>query len=366
MQIAIHPLKDSELKPMFTDPAKLGFCKSFTDRMFTMLFSETEGWHSPEIKKFGPLSFEPSTCVLHYSQEIFEGLKAFSTTKGEINLFRPEMNARRFNRSATRLCMPNIPESDFIESIETLINLEKRWIPKSRGAALYIRPFMIGIDNILGVRASSNYLYCVILSPVGSYYQEGFNPISLYVTTEYSRAAKGGLGEAKTGGNYAASLLAGRVAREKGCAQVLWLDPIQHRNIEEVGAMNIFFVFNNELLVTPKLNGSILAGVTRDSVLTLAKHLGLKTEEREISIDEVVDGITAGTITESFGSGTAASVSPVGNLKYNDKDYEINNRLVGPIAQRLYDYLLGIQYGETDDPFHWIRKVKMQEKAALA
>ncbi|MFZ2958304.1 MAG: branched-chain amino acid aminotransferase [Candidatus Ozemobacteraceae bacterium] len=366
MKIAIHPIKDTELKPLFNDPMKLGFCKTFTDRMFTMVYTEADGWNSPEIKKFGPLSFEPSTCVLHYSQEIFEGLKAFHTAKGDVNLFRPEMNACRFNRSAARLCMPTLPEYDFLESIESLIRLEERWIPKSRGAALYVRPFMIGIDSILGVRASSSYLYCVILSPVGPYYQEGFNPVSLYVTDEYCRAAKGGLGEAKTGANYAASLLAGRVARENGCAQVLWLDSARRRYIEEVGAMNIFFVFNNELLVTPKLNGSILAGVTRDSILTLARDLGYKTEEREISIDEVIGGITTGSVTESFGSGTAASVSPVGNLKYHDKDYVVNNRKVGPITQRLYDHLLGIQYGEIEDSFRWIRKMEMHEKVAVA
>ncbi|MBF0407726.1 MAG: branched-chain amino acid aminotransferase [Candidatus Riflebacteria bacterium] len=357
MKISVQKLPEGALKPIESDPKKLGFCKYFTDRMFTMQYSEADNWHNPEIKALGPLNLEPSSIVLHYAQEIFEGMKAFRTSKGEVNLFRPEMNARRFNRSAARLCMPSLPEHDFIDSIEAMIKLEERWIPSSRGAALYIRPFMIATDTILGVRASSNYMYCVILSPVGPYYQEGFNPVSLYVTDEFSRAAFGGMGEAKTGGNYAASLLAGRVAREKGCAQVLWLDPVHRRYIEEVGAMNIFFVFEDRL-VTPKLNGSILAGVTRDTILMLAPHLNLKAEEREISIEEVVGGITTGAITEVFGCGTAASISPVGNLKYKDKDYIVNNRKVGKISQTIYDFLLGVQYGEKEDIFKWNKKIE--------
>jgi len=331
--------------------------------MFVMPYSEQDGWHNPEIKKFTPFQLDPSTMVLHYSQEIFEGLKAFWGKNGKINLFRPEMNAKRFNRSASRLCMPTIPEYDFLESIEKLVKLEHRWIPHTRGAALYIRPFMFGTDNILGVRASSNYLYCVILSPVGPYYQEGFNPIGLYVSDEFVRAARGGVGEAKTGGNYAASLLAGKLARDKGCAQVLWLDAVHRRYVEEVGAMNIFFVFN-DTLVTPKLSGSILPGVTRDSVLILAQHLGYKTREDEISIEEVIGGITTGSITEIFGSGTAASISPVGSLKYKDKDYVVGNRKVGPISQKLYDFLTGIQYGEIKDPFNWVKEIEPIEKEA--
>ncbi|HNW33577.1 MAG TPA: branched-chain amino acid aminotransferase [Candidatus Ozemobacteraceae bacterium] len=366
MKISVHPIRESERKPHVTDNKKLGFCKYFTDLMFVMQYSEVDGWHNAEIKKLQPFQMEPSTLVLHYAQEIFEGLKAYRTPKNEIQMFRPDMNAKRFIRSAARLCMPSIPENDFIESIEALIRQEQEWVPRGRGAALYIRPFMFSTDTTLGVRASSTYTYCVILSPVGPYYQEGFNPVSLYVTDELVRAAKGGLGEAKTGANYAASLLAGRVAREQGCAQVLWLDAAEHRNIEEVGAMNIFFVLDDKV-VTPKLNGSILPGVTRDSVLQLARHMGLKTEERTISIDEVIGGITTGSITEIFGSGTAASISPVGSLKYKDRDYAVVNRKVGPISQKLYDMLMGVQYGDIEDPFKWIRKIEMpQEKAACA
>jgi len=365
MKIQIHPLKKGEMKPLFTNPDDLGFCKTFTDMMFTMDHTEVEGWRNPEIKKFAPFLMEPSTMVLHYAQEIFEGLKAFRTKKGEINLFRPEMNAKRFNRSAARICMPAIPEPDFLEIVETMVRLEKRWIPNSTGAALYIRPFMFASDSTLGVRASSNYIFCMILSPVGPYYAEGFNPISLYVSDEYTRASKGGTGEAKTGGNYAASLLAGRVAREKGCAQVLWLDGAEHRYVEEVGAMNIFFVFGDRL-VTPKLNGSILPGVTRDSVLALARDMGIKTDERAVSIDEVIGGITAGSVTEIFGAGTAASISPVGNLRYQDRDYIVANRKVGPLSQKMFETLRGIQYGEIPDAFNWIRKVPIEEKPAMA
>ncbi len=365
MRIAVHPVPESDLKPLIHDTSKLGFCKVFTDLMFTMDFSEEDGWGNPQIKRLQPFSIEPSTLVLHYAQEIFEGLKAFKGKDGVVRFFRPEMNAKRFNRSADRLCMPHFLENDFLESINAIVSMEQRWVPDSKGAALYIRPFMFATDSTLGVRASSNYLYCVILSPVGPYYQEGFNPVSLYVSDEFTRAAKGGLGEAKTGANYAASLLAGRNARKKGCAQVLWLDGAEHRYIEEVGAMNIFFVFNGNTLVTPKLNGSILPGVTRDSVLKLAPMLGLKAEERTISIDEVIGGISTGSITEVFGTGTAASISPVGNLQYRNLDYTVNSRKVGPISQQLYDTLLGIQYGEIDDPFGWTVPLQNPEEKVL-
>ena len=366
MRIAIQPIEEKELKPLFTDSNKLGFCKTFTDRMFTMDYNEEDGWHNPEIKKLKPFSLDPSCLVLHYAQEIFEGLKAFKCKDGSIRLFRPEMNAKRFNRSADRLCMPHFLETDFVDSINALVNEEKRWVPDSRGAALYIRPFMIAVDEALGVRASSTYTYCVILSPVGPYYSEGFNPVSLYVSDEFTRAAKGGLGEAKTGANYAASLLAGRIARKKGCAQVLWLDGAEHRYVEEVGAMNIFFVFNGNTIVTPELNGSILPGVTRDSVLKLAPKLGLKAEERKISIDEVIGGLITGSITEIFGTGTAASISPVGGLQYKGEDYSVNGRRVGPISQRMYDTLRGIQYGEIEDTFGWTMKLESPEEKVLA
>ncbi len=364
MKITIDQLKDSDLKPLFTDPARLGFCRTFTDRMLVMPFSEGRGWHDARISKYGQIPMEPASSVLHYGQEIFEGLKAFHGPKGEILLFRAEKNAQRFNRSASRLCMPTLPEADFLEAVEAMVKLEHRWIPKHRGSALYIRPFMVANDTILGVRAASEYLFMIILSPVGPYYTEGFNPINLFVSDELTRAAKGGMGEAKTGGNYAVSLYGGRMAREQGCAQVLWLDGSKHEFVEEVGAMNIFFVFG-KTLVTPRLNGSILHGVTRDSVLTLGRHFGWPVEEREVSIKEVLDGIVAGKVTEVFGSGTAASISPVGMLKFKGHEYVVGNRAVGPITQKLYDSLLALQYGETADPFGWVRRIEL-DKAASA
>ncbi|MDD3001783.1 MAG: branched-chain amino acid aminotransferase [Candidatus Riflebacteria bacterium] len=367
MRIKFQQLPEENLKPLFEDSNTLGFCKSFTDYMFTMDYTEEDGWHNPTIKPFTPFETAPSSLVLHYAQEIFEGLKAFKGVDGKIRLFRPDMNAKRFNRSAERLCMPNFLENDFLESIHALVYTEQRWIPSNKGTALYIRPFMFATDETLGVRASSGYTYCLILSPVGPYYQEGFNPVSLYVSSDFTRAGKGGLGEAKTGANYAASLLAGKMARQKGCAQVLWLDGAEHRFIEEVGAMNIFFVFDEKTLVTPKLNGSILPGVTRDSVLKLGETLGYKVVERKISIDEVIGGITTGSITEVFGTGTAASISPVGSLKYLDTDYIVNGRKVGPVSQNLYDNLLKIQYGELPAPFPgWTVELEGPEDKALS
>ncbi|MFA6748936.1 MAG: branched-chain amino acid aminotransferase [Candidatus Riflebacteria bacterium] len=367
MRIKFQQLPEQNLKPLFEDSNTLGFCKYFTDYMFTMNYTEEDGWHNPTIKPFTSFEVAPSSLVLHYAQEIFEGLKAFKGVDGKIRLFRPDMNAKRFNRSAERLCMPNFLENDFLESIHALVYTEQRWIPSNKGTALYIRPFMFATDETLGVRASSAYTYCLILSPVGPYYQEGFNPISLFVSSDFTRAGKGGLGEAKTGANYAASLLAGKMARQQGCAQVLWLDGAEHRFIEEVGAMNIFFVFDEKTLVTPVLNGSILPGVTRDSVLKLGESLGYKVVERQISIDEVIGGITTGSITEVFGTGTAASISPVGSLKYLDADYIVNSRKVGPVSQNLYDNLLKIQYGEIPEPFPgWTVELEGPEDKALS
>lgn len=366
MRIAVQKLPKNKLKPLITDISKLGFCKYFTDHMFVMEYSEEDGWHNPRITGYKPFEMSPAAMVLHYAQEIFEGLKAFRGKDGVIRLFRPEMNAKRFNRSADRLCMPHFLETDFLESINALINVDQRWVPESRGASLYVRPFMFATDSALGVRASSNYIYCVILSPVGPYYQEGFNPISLYVSDEFARSTKGGMGEAKTGGNYASSLLAGRIARKKGCAQVLWLDGAERRYVEEVGAMNICFVFNNNTVVTPELSGTILPGVTRDSVLKLAPKLGLNIEERLLSIDEVIGGVTTGSITEIFGTGTAASISPVGSLQYKGQDYIVNNRNVGPVSQQIYDTLKNIQYGETEDTMNWTVTLHNPEEKVLS
>jgi branched-chain amino acid aminotransferase len=349
-------LAENKLKPLFKDPAQLGFGKIFTDYMFTMNYRMGEGWVEPKIIPYAPFSIDPAAVVLHYSQEIFEGLKAYAAPDGRILLFRPEQNAKRMFRSAERLCMEPFPEEYFLEAIETLVNLEKRWIPKAPETSLYIRPTLVGLGSALGVHPASEYLFFVILSPVAAYYKEGFKPVKLAVEDYYVRSAVGGVGDAKTGGNYAASLMAGAKAEAKGFSQVLWLDAKEKRYVEEVGSMNIFFVFGNKL-VTPSLGGSILPGITRASVIELAKNLGYPVEERQISIDEVVNGLENGTLTEAFGSGTAAVISPVGSLQYKGQDHLVGNNLVGKITQELYTKLVDIQYGKTKDSFGWVKEI---------
>ncbi|MDO7786009.1 branched-chain amino acid aminotransferase [Desulforamulus aquiferis] len=355
MKIAIENLNENELKPIYSDASQLGFGRIFTDRMFTMRYNTT-GWADAKIEKYKNFSFDPSACVFHYSQEIFEGMKAYASEDGRILLFRPEQNVRRMNRSADRLVMPPIPEEDMLQAIEELVVAEKRWIPKAPGTSIYIRPTMVATEPFLGVHPSSEYLFFIILSPVGAYYKGGFQPIKLYVEDTFVRAAVGGVGDIKTGGNYAASLMAGYEAQRKGFSQVLWLDARERKYVEEVGAMNMFFVFGDKI-VTPPLTGSILPGITRASVLELANHLGLKTEERAITIEEVIDGISSGDITEAFGSGTAAVISPVGSLYFKEKDYSLNNVQVGEVTQRLYDTLVNIQYGKAEDPFGWVKEI---------
>lgn len=358
MDIHIRPLEDSALKPLFTDPDELGFGRVFTDRMFTMEWEEGKGWHNATISKYENLSLDPATLVFHYGQEIFEGLKAFATPDGDILFFRPQENVKRFNLSANRLCMPELNEEEMMQAIIELVKVESRWIPRKKGSALYIRPTMISTEVGLGVRPSNKYLFFVILSPVGPYFREGFKPVSLLVTDEYVRAAHGGVGEAKTGVNYAASLYAQHQAKDRGFKEVLWLDSSEHRYIQEVGAMNMFFVIDG-VVTTPALDGAILHGVTRKSVLALAESLGYKTAERKVDIHEVVEAISAGKLTEAFGSGTAASISPVGSLNYRGKDYVIGDRQVGPVAQALYSELQAIQYGEKPDTFGWTVRVPM-------
>lgn len=355
MKITLEQLGDNELKPLYQDESKLVFGSIFTDRMFTMRYTD-KSWQEPRIEKYKAFNLDPSSCVLHYSQEIFEGLKAYASEDGRILLFRPDQNAKRMNRSAARLVMPTIPEEDIMQAITELVLAEKRWLPKQPGTSLYIRPTMIATEAFLGVHPSQEYLFYIIISPVGAYYKGGFKPVKLYVEDTYIRANIGGVGDIKTGGNYAASLMAGHRAQQKGYSQVLWLDGRERKYVEEVGAMNMFFVFGNKL-VTPKLTGSILAGITRASVLELAKYLGLETEERLISIDEVIEGINTGEITEAFGSGTAAVISPVGSLYYKEKEYTVNDQQVGSVTQLLYDKLVNIQYGREKDPFGWVREI---------
>jgi branched-chain amino acid aminotransferase len=356
MQITINKVPDTELKPLFTDPMQLGFGKVFTDYMFTNYFRKDRGWVDPVISKYCDFNIDPAAVVLHYSQEIFEGLKAYATEDGRILLFRPEENAHRMYVSAERMCMQPYPEEQFIEAITAMVNLEKRWIPRAPGTSLYIRPSLIGTGNALGVHPSDEYLFFVILTPVAAYFKEGFKPVSLYVEDTYIRAAVGGVGNAKTGGNYAASLYAAALAAQKGYSQVLWLDAKEKRYVEEVGAMNIFFVYG-ETLVTPNLGGSILPGITRKSVIELARSLNMNIEERPVTIDEVIAGLDNGSLTEAFGSGTAAVISPVGSLYFKEKNYLVSNNQVGPVTQKLYDTLVDIQYGRKPDPFGWVREI---------
>jgi branched-chain amino acid aminotransferase len=356
MKIAIEKMKDAELKPLFNDASKLGFGKVFTDYMFTMTYRKGQGWVEPKISKYVPFQIDPAAVVLHYSQEIFEGLKAYAAEDGRILLFRPEKNGERMYNSAERLCMAPVPVDMFLDAVKTLVNLEKRWIPRNPETSLYIRPTLVGMGSALGVHPADEYLFFIILSPVSAYFKEGFKPVSLYVEDQYIRAAVGGVGNAKTGGNYAASLLAGAKAEEKGYSQVLWLDAKDKKYVEEVGAMNMFFVFGNTV-VTPNLNGSILPGITRMSVLELAKHLGYGVEERQISIDEVINGLNDGTLTEAFGSGTAAVISPVGSLFFKGQNYLVNNNQVGTVTRNLYEKLLAIQFGKAADPFGWVQEI---------
>ncbi|MGE5344283.1 MAG: branched-chain amino acid aminotransferase [Candidatus Omnitrophota bacterium] len=357
MEIKKTLLPPDKLKPLFKDPLQLKFGQNFTDYMFTMLYDQEKGWHSAEIKPYQPLMLDPASSVFHYGQEIFEGQKAYKSRRNEILLFRPRDNAMRFNHSMRRMSMPEIPVEDFIFIEEELLKLEERWIPTQRGASLYLRPTGIATEPALGVRPSNQYMFFIILSPVGAYYSTGFNPVSLYVCTEYSRAGEGGTGAAKAGGNYGGSLAGICTALSKGHNQVLWLDAKEHRYIEEVGAMNIFFIMDNQL-VTPPLTGTILPGITRKSLLEMAEDLGIKPVEKPIKIDELVEGIQSGKVTEVFGAGTAAVVSPVGKIAYCDKEYIINKNETGPWAQKFFDVLTGIQYGELEDRHHWVHVVR--------
>jgi branched-chain amino acid aminotransferase len=356
MEIRIEPLPAERRKPLPADPAGLGFGQRFTDRMLTARWDARQGWHDARIEPYGPLVLDPAAKVFHYAQEVFEGLKAYRWQDGRVVLFRPAMNAARFNRSAARLALPEVPEKLFLEGIDALVGLERDWIPTAPETALYVRPTLIAVEPALGVKPSEECLFFVILSPVGAYYAAGFNPVRILVEDYYVRAVPGGTGATKSGGNYAASLLAGQKAKERGFDQVLWLDAIQRRYVEEVGAMNIFFVVDGAL-VTPPLTDSFLAGVTRDSVLELAATLGIAAEERPIDINELIAGVQDGRVSEAFGTGTAAVVSPVGVLGYRDDVVTVGSGGVGPVTRRLYDTLTGIQYGRLPDRLGWLRPV---------
>lgn len=334
-----------------------GFGKIFTDHMFIMDYDVENGWHDARIVPYGNISLSPASMVFHYGQEMFEGMKAYKTADGRILLFRPEKNIERMNNTNARMCIPYVDPNDALQAIEELVKVDSDWIPTQPGTSLYIRPFIIATDPFLGVHPSHTYKFIIILSPSGSYYAGGLAPVKICVEDEYVRAVKGGTGFAKVGGNYAASLIGQDNAEKKGYAQVLWLDGIEHKYIDEVGAMNVFFVIG-DTVVTPKLEGNILPGVTRDSVIIYLKAKGYKVEERRISIDEVYEAGRSGELKEMFGTGTAAVISPVGLLDWHGKKLEINGGKIGKISQMLYDEITGIQFGKKKDEFEWTHEIK--------
>lgn len=356
MSIEIKPL---ELAARGSCPQEFSFGSIFSDHMFTQNYTPEQGWHEALISPYHNLSLSPSAAVLHYSQEIFEGLKAYRTPEGKINLFRPEENFKRFNRSAKRMVMPEVEVDFHLDALKQLLTLDHQWVPEQQGSSLYIRPTMIATSPKLGLGASANYCHFIITGPAGSYFSGGLTPIGVYVADKYRRAVKGGVGEAKTGGNYAASLYASEEVAKLGYSQVLWLDAVEGRFIEEVGAMNICFVYEGKRIVTPALSGSILPGITRDSILKLAPAIGYEVSEERLDINQVLADIKAGKITEVFGCGTAAVISPVGKFSFQDQEYVINNNETGEVSKHLYDELTGIQYGTKEDRFGWVQTLEV-------
>ena len=332
---------------------ELGFGKVFSDHMFIMDYEEGKGWQNARIVPFGNISLHPAATVLHYGAEIFEGLKAYRAEDGSVRLFRPMENIKRMNVSADRMCLPTLDEKDALDILTTFVKLESRWVPHSFGTSLYLRPFMFGNDENLGVHTVHHVEFLIIASPSGSYYAEGINPVKIMIEDEDVRAVRGGTGYAKCGGNYAASTRAGEKAAEKGYSQVLWLDGVERKYIEEVGAMNVMFKIDGEI-VTPALTGSILPGITRKSCIEVLKDEGYKVSERLLSVDELGEALKNGKLEEAWGCGTAAVVSPIGLLRYEGKDYIINNNEIGKVTQMLYDELTGIQWGKLPDPYGWI------------
>lgn len=354
-EITIERTTHPKQKP--TDQTKLGFGNYYTDHMFLMNYDEGEGWHDPRIVPYGPIALDPAAMCLHYGQEVFEGMKAYRTEDGRILLFRPDRNMARLNSSNDRLCIPAIDEAFAVEAIKQLVQVDEDWIPTEEGTSLYIRPYIFAVDAHVGVHPAHHLIFAIILSPVGAYYPEGLNPVKIYVEDKYVRAVRGGMGYTKTGGNYAASLKAQDEAEKVGYTQVLWLDGVERKYIEEVGTMNVFFVIGDEI-ITPELQGSILPGVTRMSCIDLLKSQGYKVSERKLSIDEIAQAADNGRLREAFGSGTAAVISPIGELKWGDKVMTINNGEIGAISQHLYDTLTGIQWGKLPDPYGWTVAVK--------
>lgn len=335
---------------------QIEFGKHYTDHMFIMDYTDGKGWHDPRIVPYQPLQLDPAAKVFHYGQSVFEGLKAYRTKDNKILLFRPEQNFKRLNQSNTRICIPQIDEEFALAALKKLVEIDQDWIPDAEGTSLYIRPFVIATEPSLGLARSKTYQFIIIMSPVGAYYKEGINPVKIAVEEKYIRAVPGGTGEAKTGGNYAASLIAQEKAEQIGYTQVLWLDGIEKKYIEEVGSMNVFFKIDGEI-VTPALNGSILHGITRDSILQLLRHWNEPVVERKISIEEVYEAQKSGKLEEAFGTGTAAVISPIGEFLWKNEKIVINEGKIGPLTKKLYDTLTGIQYGTEPDPFGWTVQV---------
>ncbi len=348
--------KATQLKAKPTDETALGFGKIFTDHMALIDWNADEGWHDARIVPFQNLSIHPASTCLHYGSEIFEGLKAYRTAEGRVQLFRPEQNAARMMRSAERLCLPQLPAEDFLQILKVFVELEADWTPHSEGTSLYLRPFMYGDDETLGVHAVKHAVFCLIASPVGSYYKEGLNPVGIMIEDQDVRAVRGGTGYAKCGGNYAASNRAGERAAQKGYSQVLWLDGVERKYIEEVGAMNVMFLIG-DTVVTPKLTGSVLPGITRKSCIELLGEMGIKVEERLLSVDELSEAVRTGALKEAWGCGTAAVVSPIGELRMDDTHYQVADGGIGRLTQKLYDTLTAIQWGQAEDTHGWTCRV---------
>ena len=353
MEIRIEKTAAPKEKP---NADVLGFGKYFTDHMFVMEYSPEKGWHDARIVPFGNLSLSPTSTVFHYGAEVFEGLKAYRTPDGGVQLFRPTENFKRLNRSAERIRLPQLDEDFALSALIRFVDMERDWVPSAEGTSLYLRAFLIGNDETLGVHSIRNAMYVVIASPVGSYYPEGINPVKIMIETADVRAVRGGTGYAKCGGNYAASNRAGEIAEQKGFSQVLWLDGVERKYVEEVGAMNVMFKIGG-VVITPALTGSILPGVTRSSCIRLLQDMGIPVEERLLSVDELIDAAKSGSLEEAWGCGTAAVVSPIGQLSYAGADYTVNGGKIGETTQKLYDMLTGIQWGKLPDPYGWTLKI---------
>lgn len=352
MEIDLKLKKELREKPQ----GDLFFGRYFTDHMFVMDYSEEKGWHNPKIQAYEPIKFDPACCTLHYGQGIFEGMKAYYKEDGSINLFRPRENFKRLNRSADKVCIPEMDPEFALQALIKLLEIDKEWVPKKEGESLYIRPYVIATEAFLGLNPSRTYKFLIICSPVGAYYPEGMKPIKIMVEEHHVRAVIGGLGEAKTMANYAASLMAGEKAKKLGYTQVLWLDGVEKKYAEEVGTMNIFFKIDGKI-ITPSLDGSILAGITRDSVIQILKKWGYEVEERKISIDELIEESEKGRLEEIFGTGTAAVISPVSELKYKDKIIKVDEYTDQSLAMRVYKYLTDLQYGKIEDEFGWTLEI---------